>query len=501
VAAAKNDWSSRSIIGKTIDVAAAVAFFVSNAGTVIECGLAAAACMGMAGIYLNPGSVFGASLSWWRIPTPVALMMFVGVITLYLNYNFRKVWGRQGMLNTAIVSVVYLLITAALVAIWLALIGSELLFIIFDLADCAASRRCSNFTFDSMPSVGALLYFIAIGVMIIVMAAEVVVQLYLYYAIRQVVAYQVISGSTALLYSRIGSDIGGPTGVALRHVAARLGAHDDEEEIALQTVGAEQHIGGATRDVLRKIANARREVRNRFAMAALFFSNWGAFIACALAAIFVFGLASIGVNFDKAFAAGWTWWRLVLPVVPMAYMGVLIMLLNYHFRKVFGAFIAKTAQGRITITAWYIGVTALIVLFGAFLAVLFFMYVGYDLVKCKDSNYCTLRGSSTELIAGTALYFSSMAAMLLLILVELALQLYVFVDIAINTNEDNTRGGLYTSYLYSRIGAELTPLHYIAHKHAPSFMYKDYDDAGHTDRVGALLAASRSDDGVFTMSA
>lgn len=508
---------NRSIIGRTIDSAAAIMFAISNYGAWLACCCTALFVLGLGAMYLNPDAAMGNSWTWWRTVTPGVAMTFAGLFILALNTSFRSVWGERGGLRLAGVTVWYFICTAALAVIFLYVLACAICFIIFDLSDCAGSQRCTGDTPNAKPTAGALIWFISLCLIEIVIAVEFVVQLYLYYAVGQVVTYIIMSGNNsfqssvpqsqaALVFSRIGAPIGaapqppatgraavreaasylaqtlsGATGTVMQFVSERLGDHT-ADDIGAEAEDAEyigsamvQHIGA---NEFQRIRANRRIWRNRIAFISLVLSYIGAVVAAIIHGGAIVGMGAIAPDYLKAFTASWTWWRLVTPVMLMSFVAVIVLWLNYNFVKVFGRMVANSALGRANTTVWYFMCTLALAAICAYLVVMFAIYFILDWVHCSSSPYCTLSGGTTGQRAGTWLYLLGLISMVGVIAVEIALQLWVYYDIVRNTREENSVSRML--YLTSRINTPIASAHHkFLDKFAPALLYGDAALGGH----------------------
>lgn len=168
--------------------------------------------LGLGDILFNVANSF-TNFTYWRIYGPgiAALLPF---LIMFTNYQLRKGWASGGSApmgyNSAIVSFWYFLALIAEVIIFAFLILCIIWYGVADFVDCASHGLCSGTNLSSKPNPGAIMIMVAWGLIILFMAAEFIIQLYLWYSVRQVLALAITTTQVATLASRIG-DMHPPT--------------------------------------------------------------------------------------------------------------------------------------------------------------------------------------------------------------------------------------------------------------------------------------------------
>jgi hypothetical protein len=185
---------------------AAIAFFVSNMIAFVIALCVILYIWGLAALPINSDVALALSWTWWRMASP-AIVALAPPIVVWLNYQLRKGWGEKGLgsFNTAVVNVLYFVCTVALAVIAAWLILCAIWYGIEDWVDCAAHTLCSGTTLSSAPVPGAIMIIIAWGLAALLICVEIVLQLYLWYAVRQVITMSVLQHPYAYLAAQIGA--------------------------------------------------------------------------------------------------------------------------------------------------------------------------------------------------------------------------------------------------------------------------------------------------------
>lgn len=186
---------------------AAVAFFISNFIALAICCCVVVYIWGLASLPINTDSAFTTSWAWWYMASP-AVVAFAPWLVLWLNYQLRKGWAEKGLgsFNTALVNILYFVCTVclAIIAAWLILCA--IWYGIADWIDCASHTRCNGGSSSSTPAFGAIMILCAWGLAALLICVELVLQLYLWYAVRQVITMSVLQSPYAYLAAQIGSE-------------------------------------------------------------------------------------------------------------------------------------------------------------------------------------------------------------------------------------------------------------------------------------------------------
>lgn len=195
-----------TMLGRIAGGVMAYAFFISNMIAMLAAFASATAVMGLGHILLTKSHPFG-EWDYWRIYFPTAMSVFVAPLLIWLNYQLRKgpsVAGRAiGAFNQSITNILYFAITAVLVVIALFIAFCLIWYGIVDVDSCASKPLCSGTTLKDMPTYGAMMLLVGWGVVVLCVIVEFLLQLYIWYASRQVATMAVMSSQYAFLAAGI----------------------------------------------------------------------------------------------------------------------------------------------------------------------------------------------------------------------------------------------------------------------------------------------------------
>lgn len=236
---------SPTALGRVAGGAAAAIFFASNMIALAVAVSVAIAVMGLGNILFNTDNAF-TTWVYWRIYFPTALAVFAAPLIIWLNYQLRKgpsVAGRAvGFFNQGVVNILYFVISAILLVIAVYVAFCLVWYGVTDLDACATHPLCnpnSQASGKTPIGAGAIMIVIGWGMTVLLICIELVMQLYLWYASRQVVTMSVLNDPYVHLADEIHSELEDQsassfsTGWAPVQGTARPIYHKPTEEVAL----------------------------------------------------------------------------------------------------------------------------------------------------------------------------------------------------------------------------------------------------------------------------